>query len=110
MTDTLEKTFSKTLSAEDYIAFKIWIKSILKTGSTTVEFIKKDGAERKMLCTLDPERIPGYSIEQVEKEKTRKVSGEALAVYDLEVNAWRSFRYDSVKSVIITIGADDETK
>jgi len=110
VTDTLEKTFSTTLSDEDYIAFKIWIKSILKTGSATVEFIKKDGAERKMLCTLDPELVPGLAIEENKKEKTRKVSEEALAVYDLEANAWRSFRYDSVKGVTINIGADDETE
>jgi len=110
VTDTLEKTFSTTLSDEDYIAFKIWIKSILKTGSATVEFIKKDGAERKMLCTLDPELVPGLAIEENKKEKIRKVSEEELAVYDLEANAWRSFRYDSVKGVTINIGADDETE
>lgn len=106
MTDTLEKK----LSDEDYIAFKIWIKSILKHGSSTVEFIKKDGTERKMLCTLDPTLVPGLAIEENKKENTRKVSEETLAVYDLEANAWRSFRYDSVTSVTIKLGADDETE
>ena len=111
MTETaspLENTFSKTLSEEDFVEFKTWIKSVLKIGATTVEFIKKDGTERKMLCTLDPELLRELVME--EKGKPRKASEEALSVYDLEANAWRSFRYDSVKSVTLQIGNDDETK
>jgi hypothetical protein len=108
VTYTSENTFSKTLSEEDFVAFKTWIKSVLKIGSTTVEFIKKDGTERKMLCTLDPELLQELVME--EKGKPRKASEEALSVYDLEANAWRSFRYDSVKSVILKIGDDDETE
>lgn len=108
VTHTSENTFSKTLSEEDFVAFKTWIKSVLKIGATTVEFIKKDGTERKMLCTLDPELLRELVME--EKGKPRKASEEALSVYDLEANAWRSFRYDSVKSVTLKIGNDDETK
>lgn len=110
VTYTAESTFSKTLSEEDFVAFKTWIKSVLKIGATTVEFIKKDGTERKMLCTLDPELLQEFVMEK--KGKPRKASEEALSVYDLEANAWRSFRYDSVKSVILNlkIGNDDETE
>lgn len=108
MTETTGKTLYSTLSTEDYILFKTWIKSILKNGSTTVEFFKKDGTERKMLCTLDPELIPGSSIGDETKEKTRKVSEEALPVYDLDAGAWRSFRYDSVFSVTISLKENEE--
>lgn len=108
MTELTENRFAQTLSEEDYNAFKIWIKSVLKQSSATVDFIKKDGTNRKLVCTLDPELIPGFASEDTEKEKTRKVNEEALAVYDLEAGAWRSFRYDGVTSVELKIKNENE--
>jgi hypothetical protein len=35
---------------------------------------------------------------------TRKKSDEALAVWDIEAQGWRSFRWDSVKTVNFTLG------
>jgi len=74
---------------------KNWFKSILREREITVIFTKKDGTERKMLCTLSENKIP--------KEKSptgsgKTQNGDALAVFDLEKEEWRSFRYDSLKS------------
>ena len=74
---------------------KNWFKGILREREITVIFTKKDGTERKMLCTLSENKIP--------KEKSpigsgKAQNGDALAVFDLEKEEWRSFRYDSLKS------------
>ena len=75
-----------------------WLTSALKHGSVDVEFEKKDGTMRVMKCTLDPSLLPAI-VESDEPKTERKVSTEVLAVYDLEAKGWRSFRWDSVKSV-----------
>jgi hypothetical protein len=38
-------------------------------------------------------------IESTEPKKERKVNEEVMPVYDLESKAWKSFRWDSIKSV-----------
>jgi hypothetical protein len=103
-----ENTFANTLSEEDYTLYKNWIKDVLNLAPAVVEFVKKDGSIRKMNCTTSKEFIPAQPVK--ESKSNRQVNEDVLAVYDLEINEWRSFRYDSVKSVIITIGENDETK
>jgi hypothetical protein len=52
-----------------------------------------------MVCTLSQKVIP---TEYTPKgEDKREKSGEALAVFDVEKEGWRSFRWDSVKSVSV---------
>ena len=58
-----------------------------------VTFTKKDGSTRKLRCTLNQTRIPRKAGNQ---ETTRAASTESIPVWDLEANAWRSFRWDSV--------------
>ena len=66
-----------------------------------IEFIKKDGSTRWILCTLAENSIP-------EKSRPKKgpnvgfnqgLSDEVCRVFDLEKKAWRSFRWNSVKSI-----------
>ena len=53
-----------------------------------------------MQATLSEELIP-----KVEKSATtRKKSDEALAVWDIEAEDWRSFRWDSVKTINFSLG------
>lgn len=80
---------------------KKWLKSLLQTEEVTILFTKKDGTEREMLCTLKENKIPQ---EFSTKSENRAKSEDALAVFDLEKNAWRSFRYDSVKQIRFTLG------
>jgi hypothetical protein len=52
-----------------------------------------------MVCTLSQRVIP---TEYAPKgEDKREKSGEAIAVFDVEKEGWRSFRWDSVKSVSV---------
>jgi hypothetical protein len=66
---------------------------MLKTSKMTVTFTKTDGTERAMNCTLVEEHIQPY---EKKTERTRTESDETIAVWDLDKNAWRSFRVDSV--------------
>ena len=75
---------------------KDWLKGILRSGNVEVEFVKKDGNTRTMLCTLKEEAIPS---EFVPKGTTKVQSDETLAVFDVEANGWRSFRWDSLTKI-----------
>ena len=73
--------------------FKDRIVRDLKLGNVEVLFTKKDGSERKMLCTLvniPAEHQPKNEVEYAEN---------TVRVFDIEKQGWRSFRLDSVKSV-----------
>lgn len=72
-----------------------FLRDQLKTKVLKVNFIKKDGTVRDMLCTLNPDLLPAQiDIEESVQKKTQ--NPDILAVYDLEKEGWRSFRYDSV--------------
>lgn len=90
----------QNLSEKGVKIFKRWLKSHLAYGPTTVVFTKKDGTERVMNCTTNPELVPAVEIvESTESKKERKSNEEVMPVYDLEAKAWKSFRWDSVKQV-----------
>lgn len=72
-----------------------YLKDILRLGPVTVVFTKKDGTERRMTCTLSPSLLPEKSLDE-ENNPTRKSNSEVLAVWDLDKNDWRSFRFDSI--------------
>lgn len=69
------------------------LHSDLKSGVATVTFTKINGDVRVMRCTLKEDMLPVVEHTQ----ESRKFSDEATRVYDLDKQAWRSFRNDSVK-------------
>jgi hypothetical protein len=72
-----------------------WLKGVLHESEVEVTFTKKDGTERVLRCTLNEDVVPpsGDKLHAVNRGES------AQPVYDIENNAWRSFRWDSVKSV-----------
>jgi len=80
-----------------------WLKGLLRERVVGVTFIKKDGTERVMQATLSENFIPEATNSE-NSANTRKKSDEALAVWDIEAQGWRSFRWDSVKTVNFTLG------
>ncbi len=75
------------------------IKKLLQDNTLSVLFTKKDGTQRTMLCTLNTDLLPvADKKEGDEVKKEKKQNEESLAVWDLEKNAWRSFRIDSIVS------------
>lgn len=71
------------------------LKERLKNETLQVSFAKKDGTERTMRCTLSANLLPVSE----EKTSTRSVPTSSLAVFDLDKQEWRSFRWDSIIDV-----------
>ena len=68
-------------------------KKLLKSKYVRVNFEKKDGSKRSMLCTLKQDVVPPY---EKKTSRLKKQNEEALAVWDVEKEAFRSFRLGSV--------------
>jgi len=81
---------------------KDWLIGLLQSEIVEITFTKKDGTERIMKCTLAKQKIPA---ENVPKGTDRAKSDEAVAVFDLENNGWRSFRWDSLTNIEFTLGS-----
>ncbi len=62
----------------------------LKKDVYEVDFIKKDGSIRKMICTLQPHMLPETNGTK------RKLPENLVTVFDLENEGWRSFYTDKV--------------
>jgi hypothetical protein len=68
------------------------IKKQLQENILTVTFIKKDGTERTMRCTLQESYLPTTKVR-------KKENATVLSVWDLDKLGWRSFRVDSIKTI-----------
>ena len=93
------------MNEEDMKIFKVWLKDILKNSKVTVFFTKRDGSEREMLCTTCPAYLPVVE-ESEEPKKERKANDDVMNVFDIKANDWRSFRWDSVKRISISLVGD----
>lgn len=99
-----------------------WVQNLLGNTEVTVQFVKSDGTVRDMRCTLDHSRIPparfnptpiasviiGGSTANIdglaESKKPRKEPDPiSQRVYDLDLNEWRSFRYDRLQKISVEI-------
>jgi len=76
------------------------IKEFLHTEIIEVCFTKKNGDERKMLCTLMDHKIPGEMAPKVEElTETNDVNKDYMNVFDIEAQGWRSFIVANVKYI-----------
>ena len=66
------------------------LKSLLDQYILTVDFIKKDGTPRQMICTRIPDLLPET------KGNTRETPDNIVTVYDLEAEGWRSINLDTL--------------
>lgn len=83
--------------------FQTWLKGALHNGQPVcVTFTKKDGTDREMQCTLSESLIP-TDKQPVAKETNSQTSGSAIRVFDTTIQEWRSFRWDSIKSVTLSL-------
>ena len=74
-----------------------WLTNLLNEYVVEVTFTKKDGTERVMNCTLLEDYLP---------ETTgvgKAASLDAVSVYDVDKEDWRSFRWDSIKAVKVVV-------
>ena len=76
-----------------------WLRDLLRTNIVEVIFTKSDGTERKLKCTLKADKLPVKEESGDDTPKRKKSNPDLVSVYDVENNGWRSFRFDSIKSV-----------
>ena len=91
---------------KDRAAYRTWLKSMLRNGVTNVTFVKADGSLRTMKATLDPVIIPAPAIPGAvvtENKQEKATNDDVCKVWDTEAAAWRSFRYDRIKSITIEL-------
>tara|TARA_S200002703_G_scaffold92916_2_gene80321 strand:- start:186 stop:491 length:306 start_codon:yes stop_codon:yes gene_type:complete len=92
----IERMNAKIEEAEERMRQKAQIHQGLTAGIIEVSFTKKDGTDRTMKCTLNNQYLPEQKDLKDEIDKRNK-SDEVIAVWDIEKEGWRSFRWDSVK-------------
>jgi hypothetical protein len=89
-----------TLVEEEIRAeFRNGLRSDLANSIAIITFTKRDGSSRVMKCTLAPEHLPAR--DSLVEDEERLPNPETLVVWDLEVGAWRSFRLDSIKRIVM---------
>jgi len=70
----------------------------LKDGVATVRFTKLNGEMREMRATLNENQMPEI-VAEIENKAPRKKSENALSVWDVDKQAWRSFRWDRLEKI-----------
>lgn len=73
---------------------------LLRHNVVTVTFTKVNGEERVMQCTLMSEYVPNAPTNNGQV-LLQESEAKAISVWDTQVNGWRSFRVDSIKSVSV---------
>jgi hypothetical protein len=86
------------LKGDAGIIFRDGLIKNLAVGTLEVDFIKKDGTNRKMICTRSNKIIP-FNEESEQKKQSK--SPDSFPVWDIEAEAWRAFRIDSITNVTI---------
>ncbi len=92
----MNPTYYSEATETEQLAFRKWIKDMLHIGPMSVTFIKTDGTERTMVCTLQQ---GAFEAPAKKTERTKSPSDEQCSVWDTEKQAWRSFRYDSITKI-----------
>jgi hypothetical protein len=99
--EVLDNSYTQ-MSKKDQKIFREWITSLLRRETATLTFQKKDGTMRVMKASLREQDMPAY---EKKTDAVRKENEEVLSVVDLELNEWRSFRFDSVRRIEFTLGS-----
>lgn len=90
---------------QDTSTQKEQLKNLLRENVLSVVFVKKDGSERVMECTLKPDLLPAHETNTDSPidfpVQMRAENPDVIQVYDLENNGWRSFRVESVLAFLI---------
>jgi hypothetical protein len=70
------------------------LQNLLKKNIVSINFTKTNGEERTMQCTLREDVVRPH----VKKtERVKKINEDILSVWDIEKDAFRSFRLENLK-------------
>ena len=84
-------------------SFLVGLLSHPGTKSVSVIFTKADDSPRVMNATLNPDLIPNSDSTYDSTKSTKTSNPEVQPVFDLDAQAWRSFRWDSIQNVTIEL-------
>ncbi len=79
------------------------LKEFLQAGPVVVTFTKVDGTERTMRCTTNIDLIPEEKRPKEGIVYSDEIEPTTVRVFELDLQQWRSFRKDSVKSFKLTL-------
>ena len=106
-TATIESSVSETVAALKGIPTRGELMEMLRKEVVEITFLKLDGDERKMPCTLITSFLPpAKKDDPMSQKKVREVSDKVCAVWAVESKGFRSFRYDRVTKVEVIEKAD----
>jgi hypothetical protein len=111
----MEKMMSRSERLNNKEQFRSWVRGLLSEGIVTVSFTKKDGTERVMNCTtngihIPVDKQPKAQVHETNTEdpvnfpKAKAKSVDAYAVFDIDKQEWRSFRWADVNQVSFSLG------
>lgn len=101
MMNTESQVWYSTAIPEEQELYRKWLQGVLKMHTVDLTFRKKDDTIREMKCTLIESMLP---VIEKKTDRVRKENNDALSVFDLEKNEWRSFRYDSIEAISFNLG------
>src|SRR5574343_670248 len=85
----------KNASPEEQAGFRKWLLDLLASREVVVTFKKKSGEERVMRCVANPPNE--------EDQKPSNPNDTNCTVWDLVMNQWRSFKFESITSVALKL-------
>lgn len=89
-----------TVAALKGIPTREALLELLSKELVKVTFNKLDGNERVMTCTLKTEYLPEAKRDDpLSLTKIRNLEEKTVVVWDINAQAWRSFRYDRILKV-----------
>ena len=103
-TEIISSPVQDTVAALKGIPTKEELMEMLRKEVVEVTFLKLDGDERKMPCTLMPSFLPPATKEDpMTQKKVREISDKVVVVWAVESKGFRSFRYDRVTKVEVLL-------
>ena len=91
------------LDSNDPSSLRKYLIEVLSSNVLEIDFTKKDGTQRKMVCTLQESKLPKPDHTDGEKPARKSTNESIIHVYDLEKNDWRSIIIDSIKSYELVV-------
>lgn len=98
------KTWFETADETEREELRKFMYGLLHERDVQVEFAKVDGTIRSMRCTLQESVLPKINIDNENEIVKDNTNPNVCRVWDCDVGAWRSFRWDRLKRIDFSIG------
>lgn len=84
-----------------------FVKSELNRNIVNIQFEKSDGTLRTLHGTTSTDHGAVYTVNE-NTEKTKTPNPNVCVVWDTAIGAWRSFRWDRLKSIDFNLELDEQ--